>query len=271
MLDTKALAGATATILREALAPIVARLEAIEKRQPEKGDAGKDADMTVVRQMIDEAFAALPVPKDGKDADPEAVAAVVATAVASAISELPPAAADEALLEPLVEAAVAKAVAALPVPKDGVGLAGAIIDREGRLAITLTDGAIRELGPVVGKDADHVAIAERIDARFKALPVPKDGVDGLGFDDLTVEHDGERGFTFNFVRGEQSKSFTFSLPVVIDRGVYQAERGYEPGDAVTWAGSLWVAKAATTAKPDTGPDWRLAVKRGRDGKDATTK
>lgn len=96
----------------------------------------------------------------------------------------------------------------------------------------------------------------------------RDGKDGLGFDDLEFSHDGERGFVLRFVQGERVKEFPFTLPVVLDRGVYKAEAAYAKGDAVTWAGSLWIAQEDTAEKPDTGKGWRLAVKRGRDGKDA---
>jgi hypothetical protein len=54
---------------------------------------------------------------------------------------------------------------------------------------------------------------------------------------------------------------------VIDRGVWR-EGQYKAGDAVTWAGSLWIAQKDTDAKPDSGDGWRLSVKRGRDGKAA---
>lgn len=94
-----------------------------------------------------------------------------------------------------------------------------------------------------------------------------DGKDGLGFDDIQVEFDGERSFTFAFVRGDQRKEFgAFSVPVTIDRGVWR-EGAYARGDGVTWAGSFFIAQCDTAAKPETSPDWRLAVKRGRDGKD----
>jgi hypothetical protein len=36
--------------------------------------------------------------------------------------------------------------------KDGVGLAGALIDRDGSLVVTLTNGEVKSLGSVVGKD-----------------------------------------------------------------------------------------------------------------------
>lgn len=56
---------------------------------------------------------------------------------------------------------------------------------------------------------------------------------------------------------------------IIYREIYQEGTEYVGGDAVTWAGSLWIALRATASKPGDGsPDWRLAVKKGRDGRDA---
>ncbi|RZM01028.1 MAG: hypothetical protein EOP68_22465 [Sphingomonas sp.] len=145
-----------------------------------------------------------------------------------------------------ITAAVERAVAALPVAKDGVGLAGAMIDRHGVLIVTLSDGKLCELGRVDGKDGDH----------------------GLGFDDMSIEQTGERVATLKFVRGEQVKTFDLAFPAVIDRGVFKEGQAYTAGDAVTFGGSLWIAQKDTGQKPD-GPDtgWRLAVKKGRDGRD----
>jgi hypothetical protein len=146
----------------------------------------------------------------------------------------------------------------------GVGVAGAVIDRSGVLVLTLSDGSTRDLGVVVGKDG--------LDGKDGADGAPgepgKDGSDGLGFDDLEIVHDGERSFAFKLVQGERAKEFPFTVPVVIDRGVYKAGETYAPGDGVTWGGSYWIAKSETDAKPDSGEGWRLAIKRGRDGKDA---
>lgn len=100
----------------------------------------------------------------------------------------------------------------------------------------------------------------------------KDGLDGFGFDDLSVKYDGERTLTVEFIRqdGDQlrTKSFPITLPVVLDRGVYRSDINYEQGDAVSWAGSLWIARASTHGeKPGDGAtSWRLAVKAGREGK-----
>lgn len=98
------------------------------------------------------------------------------------------------------------------------------------------------------------------------------GKDGLGFDDLNVEYDGERTFTLKFSRGDETKAFPFTVPFVLDRGVYTDTKAYTTGDAVSWGGSMWIAKAPTSGiKPDEATSmgkmaWRLAVKRGREGK-----
>lgn len=94
-----------------------------------------------------------------------------------------------------------------------------------------------------------------------------DGKDGLGFDDLTVEHDGERTVTLRFTQGDRVKEYVLTFPVPIYRGVYQAERGYDRGDEVTFGGSQWHCNDATADKPGEGsPAWTLSVKRGRDGR-----
>jgi len=96
----------------------------------------------------------------------------------------------------------------------------------------------------------------------------KDGKDGFSLDDFAVDYDGERSFTFRFGDAAGGKSITHVVPFLLDRGVYKDSGSYERGDAVTWAGSLWIAQEPTGEKPDSGKGWRLAVKRGRDGKDA---
>ena len=47
-------------------------------------------------------------------------------------------------------------IGALPVPKDGVGLTGALIDHEGSLVLTLSDGTTKALGRVKGTDGRDV-------------------------------------------------------------------------------------------------------------------
>lgn len=54
-------------------------------------------------------------------------------------------------------------------------------------------------------------------------------------------------------------------------GVWDQQKAYGRGDVVTHAGSAWVCREATTAKPGEADiasrAWQLVVKRGRDGRD----
>lgn len=204
----------------------------------------------IVADLVNDAVALLPRPRDGKDADPEQVKAAVELAVAALPAPKDGTSITVADVEPVIEQVVARAVAALPAPKDGVGLAGALIDRTGALKMTLSDGTLADLGRVEGKNGDP----------------------GFGFEDMNVVYDGERSFSLEFAREDEVKSFTFALPMMIDRGVYRAGHAYQKGDCVTFGGSLWIAQADTDGKPDSGDKgWRLGVKRGRDGRDLEPK
>ena len=150
--------------------------------------------------------------------------------------------------------ALEKRLDALPLAKDGIGVAGAVIDRSGSLILTLSDGTTRDLGLVVGKDGE----------------AGKDGRDGFSLDafDASLADDG-RTVLLSFEQDDVKFIAEMAIPTIIDRGVYKAGETYAQGDAVTWAGSLWIAQEKTAEKPDSGQGWRLAVKRGRDGKDAS--
>lgn len=85
---------------------------------------------------------------------------------------------------------------------------------------------------------------------------------------MDISHDGRKFAVTTRLSSGVEVTKEVSLPVVIDKGIFRDGEAYEAGDGVTWAGSFWIAQKDSTAKPDT-PDsgWRLAVKRGRDGKD----
>jgi hypothetical protein len=52
-------------------------------------------------------------------------------------------------------------------------------------------------------------------------------------------------------------------------GTWDAETDYETDQAVTASGSVWIARTPSRGlRPGEGPEWTLAVKRGRDGRDA---
>lgn len=199
--------------------------------------------MPVIVEQVAAAIAALPKPADGVSVTLEDV-------------------------EPLISSAVDKAVSAIPQPKDPVGICGALIDRVGQLVLTLSDGSVKTLGVVVGKDVDQQQVADLIREEVAKIPRPKDGKDGLGFDDLTEAYDEFGRLSMRFVRGDEVKDFR--VPGIVDRGVYKPETVYLKGDGVSYGGSFWIAQAETQARPGDASDasraWRLAVKVGRDGK-----
>lgn len=144
-----------------------------------------------------------------------------------------------------------KALEERPDAKDGVGVAGAVIDRDGQLVLTLTDGKTVPLGLVVGKDGEA-------------------GPKGFDLDafDVALKEDG-RTIEMSFVAGENTVTRTLQLPTLIYRGVYAEGRTYEVGDVTTWGGSSWACVERTEERPgERAAGWTLAVKRGRDGKDA---
>jgi hypothetical protein len=57
-------------------------------------------------------------------------------------------------------------------------------------------------------------------------------------------------------------------PVVKYCGVYDEAKAYVPGNMVTYNGSVWHCASACEGQKPPGPAWTLAVKHGRDGKDA---
>ena len=144
--------------------------------------------------------------------------------------------------------------------KDGRGVKDLLIDREGCLVATMDDGELKSLGRVVGKKGKDGTDGKK----------GKDGRDGLGFDDMDVcVLDDDRTIELSFKKGEEEKAFTLKWPTVIYRGTYKHDQEYSAGDAVTWGGHMWIAEKTTSAKPDQpGEGWRLAVKKGRDGRDA---
>lgn len=272
-----------------ATAAFDARVAVIEKREPvsgpkgdrgEPGEAGKSVDPSAIAAMVqaavDKAMAQIEAPKDGrdgKDAPPvtrEAIvealsgsADLIAAAVASHLDQFPPAAG-----APGKDGMNGRDGAEGPAGasgrdgidgKDGVGLAGALLGRQGNLILTLTDGSTRDLGIVTGADGKDGA----------------PGVPGLaGRDGFTLDQ-----FSAELLADDQTVRLKFTgadgaaahhdirFPVPVDKGVWRPG-DFAKGAAVTFGGSVWIAQRDTSDKPETSDAWRLAVKRGRDGRDA---
>lgn len=274
MLDPVEFGNAMAAIVREATAPLLRRIEALENRQPErgeKGEPGKDgedgsdgADGSNGRDGVD----GKPGEKGerGRDADPIDVHEVVAELLSA--PEL------KTLLSLETAEAVSEHFKANPVQhgkdgkdgrdgndgergaagegikgepgESGVGLAGAMIDRDGCLIVTTTKGEPIKLGVVVGKDGAP-------------------GKDGADFSEVTLDYDGERSLIIRGKRGKLVKR----MPIPIDAGYWRDGMACEKAWIVTHNGNAWIALRDTSTKPchENKEDWRLFARGGRDGID----
>lgn len=247
--------------------------------------------LPVIDGMLEKAVASLPAPKDGKTVTADEVAALVDEAVAKlpAPQDGKSITLDDVL--PVISNALEKAVADLPVPQDGKSVTADEVQ-------ALVDDAVSKCMQAMslpkdgepGRDAVHIEILPAVDIAkcyprgtyathrgglwrsyeatvgLKGWECIVEGVASIG-----IEQDGDRSFkavaTLSGGRTEE-KSLTF--PMMIYRGVFGGG-DHAPGDTVTWAGSLWHCDEPTSDKPgETGSKgWRLAVKKGRDGKDGT--
>lgn len=247
MLDTKALVAALAPVIKDVVkdavsaaeAPLLRRIEALESRAPEKGEPGQDGKNG----------------SDGKDA-PHVTEEQIEAAVKRYLTANPPAdgkdgsdgkdGADGAKGEPGENGIDGKDGV------DGVGVAGAVIDRDGVLNLTLSNGEVKALGRIEGRDGKD---GERGEA-------------GFSLDDFETDwRPDEKLLVLSFTRGDMTYSHELFVPYVRDAGVWAEGKSYTKGDSVTWGGSSWIAQEDTNEKPEAGKAWRLAVKRGRDGKD----
>lgn len=175
-------------------------------------------------------------------------------------------------LMPLVQSEVTKAVDRIPPPKDGVGLTAAVVDQAGHLWVTLSDGTVKDVGNVHGKDVDMNDVNRTVAYEVSRIPVihGKDGKDGVGFDQLEAVYDEAGRMSLQFSRGDEIVKI-FRVPGNVDMGVYKSEIAYIRGDGVTFGGGYWIAQQDTASRPGTDPTWRLAVKPGRDGRDARSR
>jgi hypothetical protein len=99
----------------------------------------------------------------------------------------------------------------------------------------------------------------------------KDGADGLGFEDLDVSLSGDRTLVFRFARGDQEKTFRVVAPWPVNQDLWAEGKSYVPGDVVSWEGSAWICKDATTAaRPGVSAIWRQLVTKGRQGAQGKT-
>ncbi|CTZ40379.1 portal protein [Escherichia coli] len=234
----------------------------------------------MLEQMVKEAVSHIPVPRDGRDYDPD----VLQKAVNDAVANIPQPADGKSLtpddVRPMLEQMVKEAVSHIHVPRDGRDYDPDVLQK------AVLDAVSALPAPQDGRDATALEILPAIDDQ-KSFPrgtyaTHQGGlwrayekthgmrgweclVDGVA--DIDVSMTGERLFSVVVRQSSgQRTEKTFSLPVMLYRGVFRAGETYHPGDTVTWGGSLWHCNSMTEDKPGEAHSsaWTLAAKRGRD-------
>ncbi|WP_241339217.1 phage portal protein [Escherichia coli] len=259
-------------VLQQAVNDAVANIP-----QPADGKSLTPDDVRpMLEQMVKEAVSHIPVPRDGRDYDPD----VLQKAVNDAVANIPQPADGKSLTPDMLEQMVKEAVSHIHVPRDGRDYDPDVLQK------AVLDAVSALPAPQDGRDATALEILPAIDDQ-KSFPrgtyaTHQGGlwrayekthgmrgweclVDGVA--DIDVSMTGERLFSVVVRQSSgQRTEKTFSLPVMLYRGVFRAGETYHPGDTVTWGGSLWHCNSMTEDKPGEAHSsaWTLAAKRGRD-------
>lgn len=210
--------------------------------------------------MVSDAVAALPAPEPVKSITSEDVRPMLEKLVKEAVADIP------APELPDIASLVSDAIGALPAPEP------AIDGEHGRDALQL------EVSPFIdeeksyprGSYATHSGGLWRAYEKTHGMRGWECLVDGVaGIDIVNTD---ERNFTVTVTRASgATESKSFSMPTLIYRGVFKSGEVYQPGDTVTWGGSMWHCDEESGDKPgeNGSKGWTLATKRGRDGRDKT--
>jgi hypothetical protein len=276
-------------------------------RDGRDGSNGKDVDMAVVKAMIGEAVKEvvpelraeierqvkmIPVPKDGKDgADgrdgvdgangKDGANGIDGKDGTNGING------KDAVVD--TQFVIAEVLKQVPAPRDGVdGKDAAPVDVEKLMADVLAKIPTPQNGKdgangIDGKDA--VVDVEKITLDvLSRVPPPRDGRDGVSVRGEKGEPgaDGKDGEVIVGVHTEQRSAREYelviktsageyrapvSVPAILDAGVHRSGQSYVKGDGVTHGGNFWIAQRDNNELPGKSDAWRLAVRKGRDGKD----
>ena len=281
MFDPESFGAAMGDLIRDAVAPLLKRIGELEDRPvfhvEQVGEAvavavkalppaapGKDAPPVDVESLVKRVAELIPKPENGLPGKDAPAVDLPALAKAAAALVPPPTVDVEAIAKlvpkpangtpgkdaPAVDVdAIVKRVVELVPPaaagKDGLGLAGAMIDRDGALQITLTNGETKSLGRVVGKD----------------------GTDGISFDAFELEYLPEsHEMAVKATVGARTKELRYPAGGIRPAGYWRDGTKAKAAEAWVHDGSTWIAIRDTASKPESkGVDWIIAARKGRDG------
>jgi hypothetical protein len=123
-----------------------------------------------------------------------------------------------------------------------------------------------------GRDVDMEHVKALVLSELATWVRPKDGrdgldgKDGLGFDDWDMTFDTSRGVVLEMRQGDRVKEFVCPLPFLV--ADWSPGTVAPKGACVQHDGGLWTALRETATTPaESHDDWRLLVRRGKQGKE----
>lgn len=245
--------------------------------QGEKGEPGQSFTIEQAQELVSKAVELIPKPVDGKDGTPgekgeqgepgksftlEEVQALIEQAEAK--RQVPETVTLEQA-QKMVDEAVVKAVASIQLPRDGKDG----VDGRDAVALEILPSIEQAKSYPRNTYAIHKGGLFRSFEKTEAMRGWECIVEGLA--SIDFEKISDREFNVQLTKSNGSAvTHRASIPVPVYKGVHQEGETYSQGDMVTWAGAVWHCEEPTTEKPGEGSKgWRLAVKRGRDGKNGT--
>lgn len=146
-----------------------------------------------------------------------------------------------------------KAVEGPPGPAGKDGASG----KDGRDGIDGKDGA-----PGIGEKGERgVDGINGKDGAASTIPGPKGDTGERGADGIATRAEQDAWFE------QRAADLEARSLADVFQGVYDQSKSYIRGMIAVWDGQPWLAMVETRAVPGVSSDWKLLVKKGRDGRD----
>jgi hypothetical protein len=246
LFDPEKFGAAMGEAIRAAVEPLQKEIASLKEKLAQQPDIPG-----LIATAVERAVASIPAAQAGKDCDMEAVKAMVAETVKG----MPVVhGKDGAAGAPGTDGKDGAPGVAGPAGEkgvDGLSVAGAMIDRDGALQFTLSNGEVKNLGTVVGKDGTH----------------GKDGTDGIGFDSFELEYlPDTHEIAIKAVCGIRTKELRYPAGGIRPAGYWREGTKARAGEAWVHDGSTFYAAKDTESKPESkSADWIIGARKGRDG------
>jgi hypothetical protein len=250
------------------LTPLTEEVAALDAKTQEIRQEMTDLTEHQLVTLMDQRFAMLPPPRDLAPLEDKIAELDLTRPTNEEVLKLAEGAlhSTRASLQETLQIAVVDLFKALPIPEKGdkgePGINGTSVTVEQFRDLFEASYARFEL-------ETERRIMDLVQRTLDRVPLPKNGKDGVGLDDLNIVRDG-RKVRHEYLRdGEVVKVFEYKSDDLQYREVYRSGEHYDRGDVVSWGGSIWIALADTVAAPNgKNGDWKLAVKEGRRGRSA---